>query len=127
LLNDNGASNSFNWTIEHRQKAIASIFDEPPVMLRDGWLDEFTPLTFYTSVCPLFVVPHEAAVTRDVSSEDCGQAARQFVRRPCPISTRPKRVNLAARVLVLVVAHECPLEFVESPFPIVVAWEAYVY
>jgi len=34
---------------------------------------------------------------------------------------------MAARVLVLVVAHECPLEFVESPFPIVVAWKAYVY
>jgi hypothetical protein len=66
--------------IEYRQKAITRIFDESPVVLRDSRLDEFTPLTFYTSVCPLFVVPHKAAVTRDVSREDCGQAARQFFR-----------------------------------------------
>jgi hypothetical protein len=81
LLNDDGASNGFDRAIEHCQEAITRIFDESPVVLRDGWLDEFTPLTSYTSVCPLFVVPHKAAVTRDVSREDCGQAARQFVRR----------------------------------------------
>jgi hypothetical protein len=82
LLNDDGASNSFDRAIEHRQKAITRIFDESPVMLCDGWLDEFTPLSFYASVCSFLVVPHKAAVTRDVSREDCGQAARQVVGRP---------------------------------------------
>src|SRR5262249_36055124 len=113
--------------VEHGQKAITRIFDESPVVLRDGWLDEFTPLTFYTSVCPLLVVPHKAAVTRDVSGEDRSQSARQSVRRPGPISTGSKGINLAARVPVAVVAHDCPLDFVESRFSIVVAWKAYVY
>jgi hypothetical protein len=67
--------------VEHRQKTITGIFDELPVVLRDGWLNKFAPMPFYAGVRSFLIASHEAAVTRDISRDDCSQTTWQSIRR----------------------------------------------
>jgi hypothetical protein len=98
LLNDDGASDGFNWAIEHRQKAVTRIFDKPAVVLRDRRFNNFAPLPLHPRVRSFFVAPHQAAIASYVTSHDCRKAARSPLGR-IAVFAATEGIYLTARVL----------------------------
>jgi hypothetical protein len=98
LLNNNGAADSFDRTIEHRQKAIAGIFDKPSVVLRNRRFNDFAPVPLHPRVRSFLVVPHQAAIAGYVTRHDGRKATRRPFRR-IAIFAATKRIYLTARVL----------------------------
>jgi hypothetical protein len=86
LLNNDGAADSFDRTIEHRQKTITSIFDKPSVVLRDRRFNDFAPLPLHACVRSFFVVSHQAAIAGYVASHDGCKPTRPFP----PLLARPE-------------------------------------
>jgi len=74
LLDDDGAPDGFDWTVEHRQKAVSRTFDQPSMMLGDRGINEFAPMPLHSRMCPLLVDRHEAAIAGDISRDDSREA-----------------------------------------------------
>jgi hypothetical protein len=80
LLNNDGAADGFDRTIEHRQKAITGIFDKPAVVLRDRRFNNVAPVPLHPRVRSFFVESHQAAIASYVTSHDGRKAARRPLR-----------------------------------------------
>ena len=98
LLNNDGAADGFDRTIEHRQKAITCIFDKPSVVLRDRRFNNFAPVPLHPCVRSFFVVSHQAAIAGYVTRHDGRKATRRPLRR-IAIFAATEGIYLTAGVL----------------------------
>jgi len=77
LLDDDAAPHSFDRTVENRNKSVASGFDEPSVMPHNAGLYEVTLDPLYAKMRSFFIDLHEAAVARDIASDNRSKPARR--------------------------------------------------
>jgi hypothetical protein len=54
-LDDNGAADGFDRTVEHGEKAITRAFDKSSVMLDDRGVNEFAPVPLHPRVSSLLI------------------------------------------------------------------------
>src|SRR6516164_6442993 len=71
LLDDEGAADGFDRTVEHRQKTVAGAWDKLAVVLCEVGLDEFAPLPRHAGVGAFLIKLHQTAVSGNISREDC--------------------------------------------------------
>jgi len=102
-MDDDSATDGFDRAIEHRQKAVTRIIDKLPVVLCDAWLDEFAPLPHHACVRSFLIELHKAAISRDISREDCRNPSHRSFRRWEIIFATAYRMNFTARSVA--VAH----------------------
>src|SRR5579859_767601 len=70
LLNDDAATHGFDGTVKNRKEAIAGRLDQPPVMLRNAWLDQVALDSLDARMGSFLIELHEMAVAADVASDD---------------------------------------------------------
>ena len=80
-MDDDSATDGFDRAVEHRQKAVTGIIDKLPLVLCDAWLDEFAPLPHHACVRSFLIELHKAAISRDISREDCREPSHGSFRR----------------------------------------------
>jgi hypothetical protein len=102
-MDDDCATDGFDRAVEHRQKAVTRIIDKLPLVLSDAWLDEFAPLPHHACVGSFLIELHKAAISRDISREDCRNPSHGSIRRWEIIFATAYRMNLTARSVA--VAH----------------------
>jgi hypothetical protein len=56
-------------------------------------------MPFYAGVRSFLIASHEAAVTRDISRDDCSQTTWQSIRRQGSIFAAANWIDLTARML----------------------------
>ena len=95
-MDDDSATDGFDRAVEHRQKAVTRIVDKLPLVLSDTWLDELAPLPHHASVCSFLIELHKAAISRDISREDCRKPSHGSFRRWGTIFATAYRMNLTA-------------------------------
>jgi hypothetical protein len=66
-LDDNGAPNGFDRTVEHSEKAVACSFDKSSMVLNDRGFNEFASISLDARVRPLLIESHESAIAGDIS------------------------------------------------------------
>jgi hypothetical protein len=77
LLDDDTAPHSFDGTVENRDKSVTSGFDEPSVMPHYAGLYEVTLDPLHAKMRSFFIDLHEAAVARDIASDNRSKTARR--------------------------------------------------
>jgi hypothetical protein len=77
LLDDDTASNSFDRTVENRNKSVTSGFDEPSVMPDNARLDEVALKPLDAKMRSFLIDLHEAAVARDITGDNRSETARR--------------------------------------------------
>jgi hypothetical protein len=97
LMDDDSATDGFDRAIEHRQEAVTRIIDKLAVVLCESRLDEFAPLPHHACVGSFLIELHKAAISRDISREDCRNPSQGSFRRWGTIFATAYRMNLTAR------------------------------
>jgi hypothetical protein len=77
LLDNDTAPNSFDRTVENRNKSVTSGFDEPSVMPDDAGLDEVTLDPLHAKMRSFLIDLHEAAVACDIAGDNRSKTARR--------------------------------------------------
>src|SRR5262249_38456922 len=96
-MDDDSATDGFDRAVEHRQNAITRIVDELPLVLCDAWLNYFAPVPHHACVRSFLIELHEAAISRNISREDCRKPSHGPSRRWGAISATADRMNLTTR------------------------------
>src|SRR6267142_4032552 len=76
LLDDHATSHGIDRTVENRNKAVACGFDQPAVVLGNAGLDQAALDPLHAAVRSLFIDFHQAAVARDIASDNRRKTAR---------------------------------------------------
>jgi hypothetical protein len=77
LLDDDTASNSFDRTVENRNKSVTGGFDESSVMTQNAGLDEVTLEPLHAKMRSFLIDLHEAAVACDIAGDNRSKTARR--------------------------------------------------
>jgi hypothetical protein len=93
LLDDDTAPHSFDRTVENRNKSVTSGFDEPSVMSHNAGLYEVTLDPLHAKMRSFLIDLHEAAVARDIASDNRGKTARRRLSRGIATSARFQFTN----------------------------------
>ncbi len=94
LLDDDGAADGFDRTVEHSEKAVTRTFNKSSVMLDDGGINELAPMPLHPRVRSLLIHCHEPAIAGDVSSHDSCETPWRPIDWMGPISPRPDVMDL---------------------------------
>src|SRR4029077_5854360 len=93
LLDNDTAPNSFDRTVENRNKSVTGGFDEPSVMPEDARLDEVTLDPLHAKMRSFLIDLHEAAVARDIAGDNRSKTARRRLSRRIATSARFQFAN----------------------------------
>jgi hypothetical protein len=77
LLDDDTAPHRFDRTVENRDKSVTGGFDESSVVPHNAGLYEFALDPLYATMRAFFIDLHEAAVARDIASDNRSKTPRR--------------------------------------------------
>jgi len=74
-LDLDSAAHGIHDTRKFREHAVAGVFDDPPLMLTDLWVDQFDEMRLEALVRALLIGAHQARIACHVGREDRGEMA----------------------------------------------------
>src|ERR1700687_5041437 len=76
LLDDDAAPHGFDGTVKNCNKTVAGSFDESSVVFCNAGLDEVALDPLHATVRSFFIDSHQAAVARDIASDNRSKTTR---------------------------------------------------